>query len=740
MSRWPPWAAGATALAATMAVVHGWVSTSTDAIDVAWLPSLGSRLVLRLDPLATPIAVFVLALAVIVFVYTAGYLPAHLRRVGHGRGQSWRFCGLMAGFAASMVLLVVAQDLVIIFLALELGALASYLLIGFDAHREPARRAAAIALLVTVGSSLLFAVGIVLVAARMGTTVLSDLIAAPEGIGPAAATCLALGVLGKSAQVPLHFWLPRAMVAPTPVSAYLHSAALVAAGVYVLARTRVLLEPTPTLLHALVAVGLLSIAVGAAMALASDEIKRILAYSTIAQYGYAVVMVAVGGTDGAVGVALFLVAHGLCKSALFLTAGAVHTVEGVERISDCGGLGRRMPVVAAASLVAAAGLAGAPLTIGYWKDDLFLGAALHRSAWLGILATLAIAATWAYAGRFWLGVFAGGSPSGPARRTSWLLAGPIVVLAIAILIGGVWTGALSAAFDPAGSVVAGAPVHADLSLVPKTDLRAALTAIGTAAGVIAIATTSRWQPWAARTVGRLARSVGPQRMALGFARLAGALSARLHELELRDLRERIAAVVWPTTVLTSIGLLARGVPRLDSFALEPQEIPTAASLLLCAFAAIATVRRAHHVTRVVLVSFVGYGLALTFALLGATDVALVVALVETTLTILLLSFLWHLTPDELERGEEADREPAGRFRAWAGVAAGAIVACLATFTLGKPGDQTVAHAQARLSETAHAGSPVAAVLADFRGLDTVVELTVFAVAILGARAIARGRR
>ena len=201
--------------------------------------------------------------------------------------------------------------------------------------------------------------GAVLLNAEYGTFSLPALIerAKPSAMTTTAALLIAVAALAKSAQAPFHFWLPRAMAAPTPVSAYLHSAAMVAAGVLVIGRVHPLLALDPAVLDVLLVVGFVSIAVGGLLALAQDELKQILAYSTISQYGYVVVLYGLGGADGAVAAALYVIAHAIAKSALFMTAGAVTEATGESRLSRLGGLARDLPVLAVASGVAAASLA-----------------------------------------------------------------------------------------------------------------------------------------------------------------------------------------------------------------------------------------------------------------------------------------------------------------------------------------------------------------------------------------------
>src|SRR5215204_919818 len=226
------------------------------------------------------------------------------------------------------------------------------------------------------------------------------------------------------------------MAAPTPVSAYLHSAAMVAAGVFLLSRLHPLLASSPALLDGLLAVGVVSMAVGGLLALSEDHLKRLLAYSTIAQYGYVVTMLGVGGTAGAAAACFYVLAHALAKSALFMTSGAVTEATGGKTLSEVGGLARSMPALAAGSGLAAAGLAALPLTIGFFKDELFFKAAAGRGPWLAVVAVLSAALTFAYVTRFWTGIFLGRRRR-PAHALPGRLVWPVVVLGALVVAGGV---------------------------------------------------------------------------------------------------------------------------------------------------------------------------------------------------------------------------------------------------------------------------------------------------------------
>jgi multicomponent Na+:H+ antiporter subunit A len=325
---------------ATLATLWGWLSGG-GTVDVAWVPNWGLRFTLSLDGLAAMYALLATGIGFAVLVYSSRYLPLHLEHEGRPESDGVRFYFFVLLFMGSMVGLAMAQDLILVFLFWDLTTVASYYLIGYDGHKEESRASALMALLVTGITAVLLLIGALLLYAAHGTLSVPELTELVEP-GPLLTGCGLLIVfsgLAKSAQVPFHFWLPRAMAAPTPVSAYLHSAAMVAAGVLLIGRVYPILQKIEFLLDVLLALGLLSIAVGGVLALTRDVLKQLLAYSTIAQYGFVVTMYGLGGPYAAGGAAFYVIVHALAKSALFLTAGAVTEATGQDRLSRLGGSG-----------------------------------------------------------------------------------------------------------------------------------------------------------------------------------------------------------------------------------------------------------------------------------------------------------------------------------------------------------------------------------------------------------------
>ena len=726
--------AAALALGAFVATLVGGAAGSW-AIDVPWAPTLGLRLEFRLDGLAVLYALLATGIGALVFLYAIAYMPLHLSHEGRPPAHARRFWAWMVVFMLAMVGLATAQDLVLLFVFFDLTAVASYFLIGFDRHRTEARGAALMALLVTGVSAVAMLVGAVLLHAEYGTFSLPEVFerARPGGVTTVASVLIAAAALAKSAQVPLHFWLPKAMAAPTPVSAYLHSAAMVAAGVLVIGRVHPLLSLNQAVLDGLVVIGFASIIVGGVLALAQDELKQILAHSTISQYGYVVVLYGIGGSAGAAAAALYVIAHAIAKSALFLTAGAVTEATGESRLSRLGGLGRDMPVVAAASGIAAASLGALPLTLGFFKDELFFGAALRSGVLMAVLAVVAAALTFAYMGRFWLGLFIGQQQI-PARTVPALLVLPIVALAAVSLLGGVFVQPFSTLAGDAATVTHGAPV----AVAPAYHLDARAEnlmalAAWSAGGILLALDGVRSR--VANAASRLGDRLGPRHW-YGAA-LAGVnrLSDRLHATEVHDLRTSLAAVLVPTGLLMALGFAATPTEGAYTIGpLAPADLPIVVLLALGVAAALTAARDRGRLRPILALSVLGFALAAVYAASGAPDVALVAIVIETVLTLVFVAVFSRL-PGTTVAGGAASH---GLRNVAAGIVAGVSAFAVIWAALSRPplGSDDAA-ALIRLTPEAHGGDVVTVILADFRGLDTMVEITVLAIAIIGVAALLR---
>jgi multicomponent Na+:H+ antiporter subunit A len=599
------------------------------------------------------------------------------------------------------------------------------------------------AMLVTGIGAVALLIGAVLLYAEYGTFSIPDLFARaePNGTTIAAAALIAVAALAKSAQAPLHFWLPRAMAAPTPVSAYLHSAAMVAAGVLVLGRIHPLLALDDRVLDGLLVVGLASVVVGSLLGLAHDELKQILAHSTISQYGYVVALYGMGGATAAGAAAFYVVAHAIAKSALFMTAGAVTEATGESRLSHLGGLWRRMPVLAVASGLAAATLAALPLTIGFFKDELFFAATVDAGPAVAAMGVVAAALTFAYIGRFWLGIFAG-APGAAPRPVSALLVAPVAVLAAVALAGGIVVEPFARLAEGAAAVTHGGPVAVD----PAYHLSASaenLMALGAYALGALILVASRARHAVVTAVARAGDAVGPRRVYGASLAAINRWSDALHGAEVRDLRNSIAAVLVPTGVLVAVAFAVtptEGVYQVGD--VHRDDAPIIVLLVLSVLAAVTIARDDGRVRPVLALSVLGFALAAAYAILGAPDVALVAVVVESVVTLAFIGVYSRLPSTEpVELVPPPRRRGRPSRNVIAGVVAGltAFVAIWAALSRTSVAGGDAAE-QIERTPSAHGGDVVTVTLADFRGLDTMVEITVLAVAIVGVASLLRRGR
>ncbi|MET7751069.1 NADH-quinone oxidoreductase subunit L [Micromonospora sp. NPDC005367] len=440
-------AAGAFALAvALLATLDSPTEASTTWVELGGLDvSLG----VRLDGAAALVAVAVGAVALAVQVYSIGYLkrgPHDDVDVDHRYPP---YAAQISLFTAAMLLVVVSGDLLLLLVGWEVMGICSYLLIAHDRRLPEAPAAAVKAFLVTRVGDVGFLLGIALLGVPAGSFRIADVLAADHSAGTLTAACLLLlaGVAGKSAQFPLHTWLPDAMAGPTPISALIHAATMVAAGVYAVARLYPLFEAAPVALTVLGVLASVTLLLGALAATAQDDIKRVLAWSTVSQIGYMTGALAVGSP----GAALFhLLTHAAFKALLFLAAGAVIHAVGTTLMSKMGGLRRGMPVTFWCTVVGLGALAGLPPLAGFWSKDGVLAAAQEAAldgagptpSWVGWLVWLSglagVAITAWYATRLLLRAFLGETraplahPHDPPGTLRW----PVLLLAVpAALLG-----------------------------------------------------------------------------------------------------------------------------------------------------------------------------------------------------------------------------------------------------------------------------------------------------------------
>lgn len=723
-----------------------WSYTQPDAtFDRAWVPSLGYRFTLTLDGLAREYALLATGIGLAVVIYASVYIPLHLHHHHRSETELPRFFGFLLLFMAAMTGLVMAQDMILIFMFWDLTAIASFYLIGYDRDDPESRSSAMMALLVTGITAIFVLIGLLILRRETGTFSLPEIIAQPGtsgamglGIG-----LICLGAIAKSAQVPFHFWLPKAMAAPTPVSAYLHSAAMVAAGVFLIGRFEPLVDRYAWLTQSLLAVGAASMVIGGILALTRDVFKQVLAYSTISQYGYIVAMYGLGGHYGVAGVSLYVLAHALAKSALFLTAGAVTEATGAKKLSEVGGLIRRQPLLAVASAASAAGMIGLPATLGFFKDELFFAAGSARGLEFAVLTVAGAALTFTYISRFWIAIFLGEPKEDRAAaplpaRLVW----PIVALGAITVVGGIWTLPFTEIAEQAASVIANRTEEVHVAYHLDTRAENIMAVSAWVSGITLLLTRRLW--WGpARSLALLGERIGPERIyrltLAGIERISDAL----HRFEVRDLRSRVATIFLPAGVL--VGLAVIVTPNSDAFeigAIARGDIPLITMVVATVLSGLAVTIPRDHLRLAITLSCVGFSLCVIYAFMGAPDVALVAVLVETLFSLIFLGMLL-LMPRRILRYESQPRAK-GRHRlrdiVLASIAGG-MAFFVAWGALSRTsGNTEMIDTQAALTPLAHGKAVVTVVLADFRGFDTMGEITVIAITLLGILSLIRSGR
>jgi multicomponent Na+:H+ antiporter subunit A len=732
------------AVAGTAAVLVLWGTEPGGSFDATWAPSLDLRLSFTLDGIGALYGLLACGIGIAVFAYAWKYMPPRLARQERPRFEEVRFYALLVLFMVSMVGLATAQDLILLFVFWDLTAISSYFLIGYDRHEADSRIAAIMALLVTGITAVLLLVGALLLHHHYGTFSIPELaeLVEPGATVTVAGALIALAGLAKSAQAPFQFWLPRAMVAPTPVSAYLHSAAMVAAGVLLIGRAYPILDESRLVLDALLVLGGASILVGGVLAFARDNLKQLLAYSTISQYGYVVVMYGLGGPLAASAAAFYVISHAIAKSALFMTAGAVTEATGGKKaLSEVGGLARSLPGLAVASGIAVATLIALPLTVGFFADELFFYAAIERGTLAAILSVAAAGLTFAYLGRFWAGIFLGPLRA-QAERLAPMLWAPIAALAAIAFAFGLAPGPIAELAADAGEASTLVPATVDVAY--HLDLRTAnvmaLAAWGT--GLLLLAGRRLLEP-ALRAFTNLGGQFGSERLYGETVALLNRTSDRMHDFEVRDLRTRLAAVLIPAGILVMLGVAATPAEGAYVFGEIPRrEIGLVLVLALASLAAIGTTFPRHHLTLVLALAGVGFSLAAVYAFFGAPDVALVAVLIETIFAVLFIGVFALLPRSVLRREARLPTGPRRHRRDLAvGLISGGVAFVVAWGTLSRPTpDESVAHTYIEEAPDAHANDIVTAILADFRSLDTLGEITVVAIAFAGVAVLLRRGR
>ena len=747
--------AGLVALAGTVQVAllypqiaHGGVIRE----EILWLPSLGLNLILRMDGFAWLFSLLVLGIGTLVSLYARYYMSP--------QDPVPRFFAFFLAFMGAMLGLVISGNLIQIVFFWELTSVFSFLLIGYWHHRADARRGAYMALMVTGAGGLCLLAGVLLLGHVVGSYDLDKVLAAGElirnhALYPVLLPLILLGALSKSAQFPFHFWLPHAMAAPTPVSAYLHSATMVKAGVFLLARLWPVLSGSEEWFWIVGGAGACTLLLGAFAAMFQNDLKGLLAYSTISHLGLITLLLGLNSPLAAVAAVFHILNHATFKASLFMAAGIIDHESGTRDIRRLSGLFRLIPFTATLAMVASASMAGVPLMNGFLSKEMFFAETvfINSSAWieaaLPVIATLAGTFSVAYALRFTVDVFFGPTatdlPHTPHEPPRWMRA-PVELLVLTCLVVGMF---------PAQSV---GPLLA----------AAALPVVG---GTLPEYSLAIWHGWNAPLIMSLIAMSGGillylllrNQLKLGrfphpplIERFNGKRLFEHSQVRLMRIARRFERVMTTRRLqkqlfmLVLVAFLAGLLPMLQSGLSwgDRPKIPGSGVFVTLWLIAIACALGAawqakyHRLAALTMVSVCGLMTCITFVWFSAPDLALTQLAVEVVTTVLILLGLRWL-PRRIEgvsplpgSQEQARLRRLRDLILAVLVGGGMALLSYAMLTRPTPNDISSFYLSRALPEGG--GSNVVNVmLVDFRGFDTLGEVTVLVAVALAVFALLR---
>ncbi len=703
-------------------------------VSIPWVPSLGIEFAFLVDGLSLTFSLLISGIGTLVLLYSNTYLAGH--------PQYARFALFLTAFMVSMLGLVLADDLILLFVFWELTTITSYMLIGFSHETEKSRRNALQALFVTGAGGLAFLAGLILLAAVSGTTSISGIIAQGDALKEHAMylpilILLLAGTFTKSAQAPFHFWLPNAMAAPTPVSAFLHSATMVKAGIYVMARMHPAMSGTDVWLWTLTIFGAVTAIFASLLALRQTDLKQALAYTTLMALGTLTLFLGQESGYAMTAFATFLIVHSLYKASLFLVVGCIDLSTGTRETDQLAGLGRLMPITAVAAALAALSMAGFPPFLGFIGKELKYAGALAvasepvlvaGAALLSNSLMLAVAGVVAFR-PFWGGtVPLGQSP----REAPWQMwAGPIILASCGALFG-IYPDLLQVALiNPTVISLTGEVEEAkELTLWAGFNVPLILSIATFVLGLLIYARHVQLRALLARVFasvpnldngwdGFLDRFKNFAKLQTAFVQ-NGKLSSYLFATFLT-----IAAGILLTLVYT-------GIPFID-VDLSDVEWKHASIALLTISGAILALFTNSRIAGIAALGVVGIGIALIFIVFSAPDVAITQLLVETLIVVLVSVVMLRLP-----------LLPKAEFRlghAALSVAMGVAVSLTLIAVVSSPLDLRLTdYFEATSWPEAFGRNIVNVILVDFRALDTFGEIAVVVIAALSAYALLRTTR
>ncbi|WP_017430049.1 monovalent cation/H+ antiporter subunit A [Vreelandella jeotgali] len=716
------------ALALTLAQIPALADGQALRFSASWLPQLGLDLALRLDGLTLLFNLLILGIGLLILLYAHFYLDQS-EPVG-------RFYAFMVLFMASMVGIAMADNLILLWLYWELTSLASFLLIGFWTTQSAARKGARMALTVTGAGGLALLAGVLLLGQIAGSFDMDVVLSSGEAIAadpryPAMLVLVLLGAFTKSAQFPFQFWLPHAMAAPTPVSAYLHSATMVKAGIFLMARLHPALGGTPLWTVLVALTGTVTLLYGAWFALFKTDLKGILAFSTVSHLGLVTVLLGIGSPMAIVGALFHILNHATFKAALFMSAGIIDHETGTRELKYLGGLRKGMPVMAVLTSVAAAAMAGVPLLNGFLSKEMLFAETLNTPILAGlswtmpVLAALGGVLSVAYSLRLAHAVFFKPPRRMPPRHPHEpprLMRAPVELLVTLCVLVGLFPALLAGGLVDLATQAAlgGASPDFHLAIWHGFNVPLAMSAVALAGGGLMYWRHADMRRFVTQFKGLDARFVFER----GVQSCIKASERSLTWFEGNSLQRYMACLLMAAVVAGVMGL-AKIAPLTGEAGNQPIDGVALFGTAMLIFGGIATA--AIHRFRLVsllMLSIVGLFVALTFARFSAPDLALTQLSVEVVTMILLMLALFFL-PQRTPRESGPMRNVRDILLS---SALGLVIASL-NYAVMTRGGVSISDFFINHSVPGGGGHNVVnVILVDFRGFDTLGEITVLALA------------
>lgn len=739
---WPGLAAGATMLAGlalSLAQTPQMLAGEAIGLTLPYLDEWGFALSFRLDGLAWLFCLLIFGIGLLIVLYAAYYMPQ--------KDSLRRFLAILLVFAGGMLGIVLANNLLLLILFWEITSITSFLLIAYKHQSSDARIAARLAFAVTGGGGLALLAGLLLLGQMAGSFEISEILLRGAEIRahplyPVMLVLVLIGAFTKSGQFPFHFWLPHAMAAPTPVSAYLHSATMVKAGIFLMLRFYPVLSGTDLWFTLVSTAGAITLVYGAYLALLNDDFKGLLAYSTLSHLGLITLLIGLDTRLSAVAAIFHIINHAIFKAALFMTAGIIDHECGTRDMRKINGMMKYMPLTAVLGIVSAAAMAGVPFFNGFLSKEMFFAETINHPAlseatrWvLPAIATLAGVLSVAYSARFIHDVFFNGepidlpkSPHDPAR---WMLA-PVLVLSVLVLFVGLLPQLavgpiLSAAAVP---VVKGTLPDIKLAIWHGVNLPLIMSIAALGGGLFYY--SRRQRIFAAHA--RVAPGIfTPDVFEHVFARLVRSADWLQHKADRRALTRYIALVLLTFLGIGGWAWLTTGAPLKGTAAALPADPVAVAALAALVVGITGTIIMAERrLVAIMFLSVVGLIVSLVFIRFGGPDLALTQLSVEVAAIVMLLLSLRYLP----QRPGTVSAVPLPS--AALSIAAGLGMAGASYALLTRP-FTTISGFHIAQSVPGGGGSNVVNVtLVDFRGFDTFGEIAVLGMAALGLQALLAG--